>query len=62
MQTFTKICKQACRLLAVWQNSIIGVINASTLTTEEKTLAINTINAINASCDVFVQLSTKWES
>lgn len=62
MQAFTNICKKACKLLAVWQTSIIAVINASPLTAEEKTLAIDTINAINASCDVFVQLAVKWEA
>ncbi|MEO5645854.1 MAG: hypothetical protein ABIQ91_00030 [Candidatus Paceibacterota bacterium] len=61
MQAFTTICKKACKLLAVWQNSIIGVVNASALSAEDKALAISTINSINASCDVFVQLSTRWE-
>jgi hypothetical protein len=62
MQAFTTICKKACKLLAVWQTSIIGVINASTLSADDKALAISTINAINASCDVFVQLAVKWEN
>lgn len=61
MQAFTAICKKACKLLAVWQTSIIAVVNASTLSSADKALAIDTINSINASCDVFVQLATRWE-
>jgi len=62
LQAFTKVCKAACKLLGVWQPSIVGAINATGLAAGDKALAINTITAINAGCEVFVVLSTKWEN
>lgn len=61
LQAFTKICQKACKLLAVWQPSILAAINGSSLSSEDKVLAAATISAINSSCDAFNALMVKWE-
>ena len=61
LQAFSKIAHSLCRLLGTWQGSIVAAINASSLSSEDKTAAINYIAAANSACGAFVQLMTKWE-
>lgn len=62
LQTAVKLCNRFCKFLSTWKPSVVGAINASTLTTEQKNLAIATLDAIESSCDVFRMLMTTWES
>jgi len=61
LPTAVLLCKKFCKLLAVWKPSIIAAINSSSLSSANKTLAIDTLNAIDASCDAFQQLAVHFE-
>lgn len=62
VQAFATAAHGICRLLGRWQPSIVAAINASSLSTEDKSAAVGYVNAANAACGAFVQLMTRWES
>ena len=61
LQTFLLLCHKICKLLGVWQSSIVGAINASALTTEQKAEIVAVISAVNTACDAMVLIMQKYE-
>lgn len=61
LQQFVKLCHRICKLLGVWQSSIVGAINASGLTSDQKAEVIAVVNAINVACDAMVLIMQKYE-
>lgn len=61
LQAFVLLCHKICKLLGTWQATIISAVNASGLTSDQKTEVIAVINAVNTACDAMVQLTTKYE-
>lgn len=61
LQAFLKLCHRICKLLGVWQSSIIAAVNATSLTSDQKTEIIGVINAVNTACDAMVQIMQKYE-
>lgn len=61
LQKFLLLCHRICKLLGVWQASIVGAINATSLTTEQKNEIIAVISAVNTACDAMVLIMQKYE-
>ena len=61
LQQFLKLCHRICKLLGVWQASIIGAVNASSLTTDQKAEITAVISAVNTACDAMVLIMQKYE-
>ncbi len=61
MQQFLKLCHRICKLLGVWQSSIIAAVNASGLDSGQKAEIIAVINTVNTACDAMVLIMQKYE-
>jgi hypothetical protein len=61
LQQFLKLCHRICKLLGVWQASIVGAINASSLSSDQKAEIVSVINAVNTACDAMVLIMQKYE-
>lgn len=61
LPTAIRLTRGFCKFLATWKPSVTAAINASSLSAENKTIAINTLDAIETGCDVFSMLFTKYE-
>lgn len=61
LQQFLKLCHRICVLLGVWQATILSAVNATSLSSDQKTEIIAAINAVNTACDAMVQAMTRYE-
>lgn len=61
LQAAVRLCQKFCNLLARWKPSIVTAINASSLSSGDKTACIATLDALEASCDAFRLLANKME-
>jgi len=62
LQTVLNLAHRVCHVYAVWRGSIIAAIDASSASTENKTLLKSALTAMDAACTAVDALRTVWES